>query len=500
MGLGIAVVRAGGQTCCMIRLGVIVLACSIHAPMAGARPADRAPNVVVILADDLGWADVSPNNPDTFYETPNLERLAARGVRFPQGYAAAPVCSPTRAALMTGRHPARTRTTDWFCGQRTGSLLPAEYECRLPLAENTLAEHLAAAGYDTFFAGKWHLGPEGFWPEDQGFEINRGGWTRGGPYGGKKYFSPYGNPRLENGPAGEHLPDRLARETAAFIEAHADDGADPFLAVLSFYSVHTPLLAPEPLVGKYRARKRELEQDPERGPLWGRERKRKVRLVQEHAVYAGMVEAMDAAIGVVIDAIDEAGLADDTIILFTSDNGGLSTSEGHPTSNLPFRAGKGWLYEGGIREPFIVVVPGITPADTVCESPVVTQDLLPTVLDLADLSPIDDRIMDGVSLVPVLRDPERSLDRTTLYWHYPHYGNQGGAPSGAIRDGDWKLIEWFEGGSLELFDLAVDPGETTDLATERPEVAARLHAMLQGWRLGVDAAMPRPNPEAIEAR
>lgn len=498
--LAFAGASRSGQTWVMTRLLACVvwgfLAVSAHA--TGRR--DRMPNIVVILADDLGWADVSPNNPDTFYETPNLERLAARGVWFPQGYAAAPVCSPTRGALMTGRHPARTRTTDWFCGNRKGPLLPAEYECALPLSERTIAECLADAGYDTFFAGKWHLGGEGFWPEDQGFRINRGGWTRGGPYGGSKYFSPYGNPRLEDGPEGEHLPDRLAHETASFIETHADASESPFLAVLSFYSVHTPLMAPEPLVEKYRARKADLAQDPERGPIWGQERARKVRLVQEHAVYAGMVESMDAAIGVVLDAIDASGLAEDTIVIFTSDNGGLSTSEGHPTSNLPFRAGKGWLYEGGIREPFIVVAPGVTTAGAVCETPVVTQDILPTVLELAGLPAIEDRSLDGVSLVPVLRDPAASLGRDRLFWHYPHYGNQGGAPAGAVREGDWKLVEWFEDDSVELFDLGADPGEMTDLAAARPEVADRLRALLHGWRLGIDAAMPTPNPEPVEAR
>ena len=487
------------QTCGMTRNSVSFAWCLVAWCLVAwclicsrASAEERRPNVVVILADDLGWADVSPNNPDTFYDTPNLERLAARGVRFPQGYAAAPVCSPTRGALMTGRHPARTRTTDWFCGDRRGPMLPATYECALPHGEQTIAECLQEAGYRTFFAGKWHLGGEGFWPEDQGFEINRGGWTRGGPYGGDKYFSPYGNPRLEDGPVGEHLPDRLARETASFITDHRDD---PFLAVLSFYSVHTPLMAPEPLVEKYRARKADLEH----GPIWGKERARKVRLVQEHAVYAGMVESMDAAVGVVLDAIDAAGLADDTIIVFTSDNGGLSTSEGHPTSNLPFRAGKGWLYEGGIREPFIMVVPGMTPAGSVCEAPVVTQDILPTVLELCHVPAIDDRPLDGVSLVPVLRDPSASLDRETLFWHYPHYGNQGGAPSGAVRDGDWKLVEWFEDGSVELFDLATDPGEATNLAEVRPEVADRLRARLHGWRFGIDAAMPTPNPEPVPA-
>ncbi|MBQ72639.1 MAG: sulfatase [Planctomycetaceae bacterium] len=449
---------------------------------------ERPPNVVMIVADDLGWADISPNNPDTFYETPNLERLADRGVRFTQAYAAAPVCSPTRASLMTGRHPARLRTTDYFCGKRAGALLPADYECALPLEETTIAERLGAEGYRTFFAGKWHLGPEGFWPEDQGFQVNRGGWTRGGPYGGKKYFSPYGNPRLDDGPEGEHLPDRLARETATFIQESEDT---PFLAVLSFYSVHTPLMGPKDLVAKYRARKQDL--DP--GPIWGRERARKVRLVQEHAVYASMVESMDAAVGVVLDAIDAAGIAEDTIVVFFSDNGGLSTSEGHPTSNLPFRAGKGWLYEGGIREPCIMSVPGVTGSGVVCDAPITSHDFLPTVLELCGIESASERPLDGRSIVPLLGDPDASDPARVLHWHYPHYGNQGGAPSGAIREGDWKLIEWFEDDSVELYDLANDPGERTNLVRNRPEVAEHLRKSLQAWREGVDAVMPTPNPE-----
>jgi len=460
-------------------------------PAAGAAaPAERAPNVILIVADDLGWADISPNNPDTFYDTPNIQRLGGRGMRFTQAYAAAPVCSPTRASLMTGRHPARLRTTDYFCGKRAAAMLPAEYECALPLEETTIAERLRDVGYRTFFAGKWHLGPEGFWPEDQGFQENRGGWTRGGPYGGDKYFSPYGNPRLEDGPPGEHLPDRLARETAAFITEHQDQ---PFLAVLSFYSVHTPLIGPEALIEKYRERKQGLEH----GPIWGREGDRKVRLVQEHAVYASMVESMDAAVGGVLDAIDDSGQVLDTIIIFFSDNGGLSTSEGHPTSNLPLRAGKGWLYEGGIREPCIVVAPHVTFPGTECDVPISSNDFLPTVLELCGVESASPRPLDGRSFVPLLRGADEWSEARALHWHYPHYGNQGGAPSGAIRDGDWKLVEWFEDDTVELYDLSSDPGERIDLAEQRPEIVERLRKALEDWRKGVDAAMPRPNPEHV---
>lgn len=465
----------------------------IHVVLLVATSAAAQPNIVFFLVDDLGWADLGYSG-STFHETPNIDALAARGMVFTNAYAACPVCSPTRASIMTGKVPARMNTTDYFgaaqpeaLAQRENyrrALLPAPYEDRLALDEVTIAEALKDAGYATFFAGKWHLGPEGFWPEDQGFDVNRGGITRGGPYGGDKYFSPYGNPRLADGPPGEHLPDRLAREAVSFIEAHQDE---PFFAYVSFYSVHTPLMARPDLETKYDAKRKQLGLEP----AWGQERSRQVRLVQEHAVYAGMVEAVDQSVGTVVSALDRLGLAEDTIIVFMSDNGGLSTSEGHPTSNLPLRAGKGWMYEGGIREPMIIVWPGVT-GGARCDHPVTSTDFYPTLLELTGQSPRPEQHVDGVSLVPLLRDPAASLDRDALYWHYPHYGNQGGAPCGAIRAGKWKLIEWYEDGSLELFDLEADIGETINLATEHPEIVADLHQRLRTWREQVDARMPTP--------
>ena len=462
--------------------------------LALATPALAQPNVVFILVDDLGWTDVGYNG-STFYDTPSIDALAARATVFTNAYAACPVCSPTRASIMTGKYPARLNTTDYFgapqpdaLAQREGydrPLLPAPYLDRLPLDETTIAEALKSAGYATFFAGKWHLGPEGFWPEDQGFDVNKGGITRGGPYGGKKYFSPYGNPRLDDGPEGEHLPQRLADETARFIADHADQ---PFLAYLAFYSVHTPLMGRPDLVARYQAKRERRGLEPQ----WGAERTRRVRLVQEHAVYAAMVEAVDQAVGTVLDAVEEAGLADDTVVILMSDNGGLSTSEGHPTSNLPLRAGKGWLYEGGIREPMLILWPGVTTPGSRCDTPVTSTDFYPTILDVTGQPPRPDQHADGRSLAPLLRDPGASLDRDALYWHYPHYGNQGGAPSGAIRKGDWKLIEWYEDGTLELFDLANDIGEQHNVAPDHPDIVEELHARLDAWRNTVDARMPTP--------
>ncbi len=458
---------------------------------------DENLNFVFILVDDMGWTDAACFGSD-FYETPHIDRLTQASMRFTTGYAACPVCSPTRASIMTGKYPARMATTDYFGApqpdkipkrwKKTKPLLPAPYEDRLPLEETTMAEAFGQSGYKTFFAGKWHLGPEGFYPEDQGFDVNKGGHHRGGPYGGKKYFSPYGNPRLDDGPDGEHLPDRLATETVRFIEGCGDA---PFLAYLSFYSVHTPLMARADLQAKYEKKAFAQKGDAE---VWGAEGQRKARLVQDHAVYAGMIEAMDQAVGKVLDGLKRLGVSENTAIIFMSDNGGLSTSEGHPTSNLPLRAGKGWTYEGGIREPWLIKWPGVTEAGSVCACPVISTDFYPTMLAMAGLPMKNEQHLDGVSLVSLLRG-EPGLERDALYWHYPHYGNQGGSPSAAIRAGDWKLIEFFEDGRVELYNIEEDLGEKNDLSRAEPEKAAALRARLHAWQKEMDARFPTPNPD-----
>lgn len=462
------------------------------------------PNFLFILTDDLGWRDLSSFG-SYFYETPNIDRIAAGGTKFTQAYAACPVCSPTRSSIMTGKYPARTDNTDWFgapqpeeaANHNTGKkpLLPAPYKEYMELDEVTIAEALKEAGYQTFFAGKWHLGPEEkYWPQNQGFDVNKGGWTRGAPNrqnDANGYFSPYGNPELEDGPDGEYLPLRLAEETNKFIEANQDSS---FFAYLSLYSVHTPLMTTDELLTKYESKKSQLGLEDK----WGKEGEREVRMVQCHPTYGGMVEAMDRAIGMVTSKLDELGLSDNTIIFFMSDNGGLSTSEGHPTANLPLRAGKGWLYEGGIREPMFINWPGVTKAGTHCEIPVTSTDFYPTILEMAGVPLRPEQHLDGVSLARVLQNPVTdSAVHESIFWHYPHYGNQGGSPGSVIRKGDWKLIKFYEEGQpLELYNLREDISEYNNLADQYPERVQQMVAELDQWLQEVDAKFPNPNLNA----
>ncbi len=454
------------------------------------------PNVVFILVDDLGYMDIGANNPQTFYETPHIDQLAATGMRFTNGYAANPVCSPTRYSIMTGKYPSRVDATNFFAGKRSGRFLPAPLNDRMPLDEITLAELLKGAGYKTFFAGKWHLGPdERFWPAKQGFDVNKGGYAAGGPYKGGKYFSPYGNPRLDDGPEGEHLTARLAEETSRFIREHREE---PFLAYLSFYSVHTPLMAPQQLVAKYRDKAERLGLDNttafgDEEQVWAKAGPRRVRQLQAHATYAAMVESMDAAVGKVLSTLEELGLTENTIVCLTSDNGGLSTSEGSPTSNLPLRGGKGWLYEGGIREAFMIRAPGVTQPASTNDAVVMSIDFYPTIAELTGIQHSLNHVVDGVSLVPLLGGGGE-LGRDSLFWHYPHYSNQGGFPGGAIRSGDWKLIERFEDGRRHLYNLADDVGEENDVADKHPQRVSEMTDKLHHWYRQVDAKFLRAKP------
>ncbi len=466
-----------------VRTGVILLhVCLLPLWAAADEPAPA--NTIVIMADDLGWADLGCTG-STFYETPQIDRLAADGMLFTSAYAACPVCSPTRAAAMTGKYPARLKITDFIPGDRRGRLNPAFYLHNLPLSEVTVAEALRAAGYATGFVGKWHLGNEGYWPTEQGFDVN----IAGSQIGGNRQISPYNMPNLTNGPEGEYLTDRLTEEAVKFLE---DQRSRPFLLWLSHYDVHTPLVAKQKWIDHFEKKAATLP--PRSGPRTRPEGTRQDRRVQDHAIYAAKVASLDESVGRVMATLESLGIAERTIIVFTSDNGGLSTSEGAPTSNAPLRAGKGWLYEGGLRVPLLVKWPGAVRPHSKCDVPVITNDLYPTLLAMAGQPARPAQHCDAVSMASLLRQGA-APERTNLYWHYPHYGNQGGSPGGAIRAGDWKLIEFFEDQRVELYNLQQDPTEQHDLAAEMPARTAQLRTALADWRKEVDAEMPTPNPD-----
>lgn len=426
------------------------------------------PNIIFILTDDLGWTDLGCQG-SKFYETPNLDRLAREGMRFTQAYSACTVCSPTRAALMTGKYPARLHITDWIAGhvRPTAKLKVPDWQMRLPLEERTIAEALKEGGYATACIGKWHLGGPEFFPDRQGFDVNLAGCQRGQP---PSYFSPYGIETLADGPKGEFLSDRLTDEALKFMEQNR---SKPFFIYLPHYAVHTPLMGKPEVVAKY-------------------QRKADPHNPQRNAKYAALIESVDDSLGRILQKLDELKLADDTVIFFNSDNGGLVLN--NVTSNLPLRAGKGSQYEGGVRVPLIVKWPGVTQPGSLCEAPVITPDFYPTMLAIAKLKPARRQVIDGESLVPLLRQTG-PLRRDAIYWHYPHYHPGGATPYSAIRAGDWKLIEVFEDQHVELYNLKDDVSERTDLADRLPKKAAELRAKLVAWRKSVGAQLPLPNPK-----
>jgi len=453
------------------------------------KPLGKKPNFVFILIDDMGWRDAGCYG-SKFYETPNIDRLAGEAMRFTNAYAASPVCSPTRASILTGKYPARLGLTDWFGEDKwhpKGKLQTPQIAQQLPLEEVTVAEALKAAGYITASIGKWHLGGEPYVPENQGFDINIGGSDIGFP---PAYFYPYRNKnnlaidKISGGREGEYLTDRLTDEAVKFIETNKNR---PFFLYLSHYAVHVPLQSKKDLEEKYKAKALKVTvPDNER---FGKEGTQKVSLIQDNATYAGMIQSVDESVGKVLEKLRELNLSDSTVIIFMSDNGGVSTSEGWPTSNVPLRAGKGWLYEGGIREPLIIKWPGITKPGSVCSEPVISTDFYPTVLDIAGLPMKPQQHCDGLSLVPLLNQ-QANLKRDSLYWHYPHYSNQGSTPASAVRAGHYKLIEFYEDNHLELYNLKDDIGETTNLIDKMPEKAAELKKKLADWLKQMDAKFP----------
>lgn len=460
------------------------------------------PNFLFILADDLGAHDLSSTG-SKYYETPNIDRIAAQAMQFTNGYAACQVCSPSRASIMLGQFPARHGITDWIGASagkawhkhgRFNKLLPPDYVRNLPAKDTTLAEALHAAGYKTFFAGKWHLGSKGSWPEDHGFDINIGGWDAGSPKGG--YFSPFANPNLPNVKAGENLSMRLANETAKFLrENNPQVTGKPFFAYLAFYAVHGPIQTSKDKWAKYREKADEMglaDHGYEMGHFFP------IRQVQDNPIYAGLVETMDDGVGVVLNELDVLGLTDNTVVVFTSDNGGVAAGDSYSTSNLPLQAGKGYQYEGGIREPYFIKIPWMTKQGDQNSTPVSGTDFYPTFLQLAGLPLRPAQHRDGVSLLPLLQGD--TIAQRPLIWHYPHYGNQGGEPSSIIRLGDWKLIYYHEDGHDELFNLRQDPGEHHDVASQNAERVQALHNELMDYLQTVGAKFPLKDSEYDSAR
>jgi len=457
------------------------------------------PNIIFILIDDMGWRDLGCYGSE-FYETPHIDRLAAEGMKFTDAYAACPVCSPTRASILTGKYPATVGITNYIPGEERGKVLEVPYLKHLPTEEVTVAKALKErAGYRTCHVGKWHLGGEEYWPEKHGFDENVAGCDWGAPRNG--YFSPWGNPRLEDGPEGEYLPDRLTDEAIRLIRGSGDD---PFFLYLPYYVVHTHIEAKAEDIPHFEAKVKAMGLDQmrtfEEGEHFACEHKRDMRvcrrLVQSDPVYAAMIKALDDNVGRLLETLDELGKADDTMVIFTSDNGGLATAEGSPTCNAPLAEGKGWMYEGGTREPLLVRWPRQVAAGSLCGTPVTSPDFFPTFLEMAGADPMPDQHGDGESILPLLTgEKNHGLTDRPIFWHYPHYGNQGGTPGSSVRQGDWKLIEFFEDGRLELYNLREDVGEGRNVAERHPEIAGDLHGKLAAWRESIDAQIPQPNPD-----
>ncbi len=445
-------------------------------------------NVVLVLADDLGWADTTPYGAD-LHETPHLERLAKQCVRFTNAYAAGSVCSPTRASIMTGKYPARLGITIWR--EAAGNpptnrkVIPPVTAGNLPLKEVTIAEVLHEAGYFTAHVGKWHLGTADYYPETQGFDVNIGGTLWGAP---PTYFAPYKSnrkpgatgefryvPHLESPLPGEYLTDRLTTEAVKIIEDVKDK---PFFLQLAHHAVHTPIEAKADLVARYKS-------------------KLKPGMHHQNPTYAAMMRSLDDSVGRVLDAIEKNGLADRTVILFTSDNGGyINQFAGvKVTDNYPLRSGKGSLYEGGVRVPLLIKWPGVTPAGVTCDEPVVSIDFYPTLLEMLGMKgePEHNKEVDGISLSRLLSDPKTHLPREMIFFHFPHY-HATTSPVSMVRARDWKLLEYHEDNHVELYNLRQDPSETRDLASSMPEKASELREQLHAWRKSVKAQMPTPNP------
>mgnify|MGYP003644510137 FL=1 len=472
----------------------LLISCKETSNKLSAVEIPKKPNILFILVDDLGLKDLGFTGSE-YYETPNIDQLASKSTIFTHGYAGSRVCSPSRATIMTGKFTARHGITDWI-GAKTGTdwretkrqdkLLPADYVRNLPKEDTTVAEVLKTNGYKTFFAGKWHLGNEGSYPEDHGFDINVGGFGSGSPKGG--YFSPFKNPKLEDKKDGENLSMRLADETVSFIKKNKDKA---FFAFLSFYAVHGPIQTTEAKWEKYR-NKAEAQGIKENG--FDMERKLPIRQTQDNPIYGGLVESMDDAVGQVLNELKILGLDKNTIVIFTSDNGGVASGDNFSTSNLPYKGGKGYQWEGGIREPYIIYVPWNKSKEKKIDYPVTGADFYPTILEYAQINLLENQHKDGMSLKSIIEEGQVPNERA-LYWHYPHYGNQGGDPSSIIREGDWKLIHYYEDDSNELYTMKKDAYEQNNVANQFPEITNKLSIKLENWLISVDAKFPEIDSE-----
>ncbi|MBI1357519.1 MAG: sulfatase-like hydrolase/transferase [Acidobacteria bacterium] len=486
--MGRTIASPGGRASSALPILAVALALAAWTGCASPQPARTAdtPNIVLLMADDLGWTDTGAYG-SSYYETPNIDRLAREGLRFTDAYAN-PNCAPTRAALLTGRYSPRTGIYTVDTGERGlakfRKMIPAPNVTNLPLSEVTFGEALQLAGYATAVMGKWHMGTGEFAPEKQGFDFNVGGNQTGSPKGG--YFAPWDNPQMPtDAPKGQHLADRLAAEAVKWMTLNRER---PFLLYLPFYSVHSPIQGKADLVTKYEAKE----------PVGG----------HRNPTYAAMVETLDSAIGQVLTALDDLDLTRDTVVIFYSDNGGVGgyaeagvEANLEVTSNAPLRGGKGMLYEGGVRVPLIVRYPGVTPPGSVTGEPVMCVDLFPTLLDIVRTPGPMDREIDGVSFYSALRDGHRDRPRGPIYWHFPGYlegrrevGAWRTTPAGAIRENNYKLIEFFETGEVELYNLTEDISERQNLAeVDRPR-AEEMRNKLAEWRRLTNAPMPQPQP------
>ncbi len=466
--------------------------------MAGSRP-----NVLFILIDDLGWRDIGCFGSE-FYETPNLDALAAEGMLFTDAYASCPVCSPTRASLMTGKYPARlglTNFIDWSWGghPRKHRVIDAPYIHELPLTERSLARAFKDHGYQTCHVGKWHLGGPDHYPDKHGFDTNIGGCEWGMPV--KGYFAPWHIPTLSEGKEGEYLTDALTTRAIKWLENRTEG---PWLLNLSYYTVHTPIQGKPELVEKYRAKAERMGvlDQPSRviGPSPfdpAGEQRTYARASQNLPAYAAMIESMDTNIGRVIDHLKTTGQWDNTLVVFTSDNGGLATDVhggGGATCNAPLAVGKGWMYEGGTRVSTIVRYPGVTAPGSRCAEPITSPDFYPTLLEAVGATLDPAQHADGVSLMPLLRGEGR-LRRDAIFWHFPHYSNCGGRPGCSVRMGDWKLIQFYEDGHLELYNLREDLSEAHDRSEQESARRDMMLARLEAWKEQLCARLPKPNTD-----